>query len=347
MKKMNLNFVWLIVALLAIGISSCKDDEPDPADKVALAASITSAEAVYDAAEVGKLAGMYAQASADALLAAINAANAVNDNAAATQVQVDATVANLDLAVTTFEATVIVEISADNLVAYWKLAGDGADASGNGHDGTLKAGTAARFPDGGNPPMAAADRYGTAGGALHFANGANIEVPYSADFNPTNMTISVWLNTDALIAGKTQYIMSNNIWDCWKFELPDHGKPFITRKFAGTPDAKYLDKDSNPVALEALTWYNVIVAVSTTHCIFYINGDLAVDWDISDMGVTTPIADDPAVNLVIGSFKPNDLEWSVDSWFTSFHGKLDDIRMYDKALTAAEVTALYTMEAVD
>ncbi len=346
MKKVNLSFVWLIVALLSVGVFSCKDDEPEPADKVALAASITAAEAVYDAAEVGKLAGMYTQASVDALLAAINAAKTVNDDDAATQVQVDATVANLDLAVTTFEATVIVEISADNLVAYWKLAGDGVDASGNGHDGTLKAGTTDRWP-GSTLPQAAADRYGTAGGALHFADGANIEVPYSADFNPTDMTISVWLNTDALIAGKTQYIMSNNIWDCWKFELPDHGKPFITRKFAGDPDPKYMDKDSNPVALEALTWYNVIVAVSTTHCIFYIDGTLAVDWDISDMGVTTPIADDPAVNLVIGSFKPNDLDWTVESWFTSFNGSLDDIRFYDKALTAAEVTALYTMEAVD
>jgi hypothetical protein len=259
----NLSFIWLIVALLSVGVFSCKDDEPDPADKVALAASITAAEAVYDAAVVGKLAGQYLQASVDALETAINAAKAVNDDDAATQVQVDATVANLDLAVTTFEATVIVEISADNLVAYWKLAGDGVDASGNGHDGTLKAGTAARFPDGGNPPQAAADRYGTAGGALHFAHGANVEVPYSADFNPTNMTISAWVKVDSLIPTRVQYIMSLNIWDTWKFEWNMAAQPGFTRKVADG----YAEHDAN-VALEALTWYHVIVTHGAGHQIF-------------------------------------------------------------------------------
>lgn len=342
MKRLNFNFVWLIVALLSIGIYSCKDDEVIKADKTALLAGITAAEAVYDAAEVGKLAGMYTQASVDALLAAINAAEAINDDDDATQEQVDATVANLELAVTTFEATVIVEISADNLVAYWKLEGDGVDASGNGHDGTLKAGTAARFPDGGNPPMAATDRYGTAGGALHFAHGANVEVPYHADFNPDDMSISVWLNTDSLWTSRTQYIMSLNIWDCWKFELPNHGKPYITRKLS---DNTWIDKDANPVALEAGTWYQVVVTHGDGHIIFYVDGVLAVDWD--DISAAKPVAADPSVNLVIGSFKPNDLEWTMETWFTSFHGSLDDIRIYDKALTAAEVTALHTMESVD
>jgi len=342
MKKMNVKLLWLLVALLTIGTFACKDDEEEKADKTALAASITAAEAVYDAAEVGKLAGQYTQASVDALLAAINAAKAVYDDDAATQTQVDATTSNLDLAVTTFEGTVIVEISADNLIAYWKLAGDGTDASGNGHDGTLKAGTTARWPDAGDLPQAATDRYGTAGGALHFAHGANIEVPYSADFNPAAMSISVWLNTDSLWTSRTQYILSNNIWDCWKFELPNHGKPFMTRKLS---DDTWIDKDSNPVVLEAGTWYQVVVTHGNGHMIFYVNGVLAVDWD--DIGTAAPAADDPTVNLVIGSFKPNDLEWDLATWFTSFHGMLDDIRIYDKALTAAEVTALYTMESVD
>ena len=341
MKKVNLNFVWLIVALLSLGLFSCSEDEPDPADKAALVTAIAAAEAVYDAAEVGKLAGMYAQSSVDALQTAITAANAVNDDDDATQEEVDATLANLNLAVTDFEATAIVEISADNLVAYWKLAGDGIDASGNGHDGTLTAGTTDRFPDGGNPPQAAADRYGTAGGALHFAHGANVEVPFSADFNPDDMTLSVWLNTDSLWTSRTQYIMSLNIWDCWKFELPTHGKPYITRKLS---DA-YIDKDSDPVVLDALTWYHVVVTHGDGKIAFYVNGVLAIEWD--DISTSAKVAADPAVNLVIGTFKPVDLVWTLESWCTSFHGSLDDIRIYNKALTAAEALSLYNMEAAD
>ena len=140
---------------------------------------------------------------------------------------------------------------------------------------------------------------------------------------------------------RVQYIMSLNIWDTWKFEWNMAAQPGFTRKLTGDV---YAEHDAG-VALEALTWYNVIVTHGAGHQIFYINGELVKDWDAIRDAAT--IAADPDVNLVIGSFKPTDLDWVVDSWFTSFHGWLDDIRIYDKALTAAEVTALYTMEAAD
>ena len=70
-----------------------------------------------------------------------------------------------------------------------------------------------------------------------------------------------------------------------------------------------------------------------------------MEWPLDN--VATPIAADPTVNLVIGSFLPNDAEWDKAGWWTSFHGILDDIRIYNKALTTAEVTALYAMEGVE
>lgn len=342
MKKSMLKYAWLLAILVPLVFTSCKEEDPPVViDKTALVAKIADAEAVYNAAEVGKEAGMYTQASLDAFQVAIDAADAVNTNAASTQSQVDATTANLQLAIETFEASVIVEIGAENLVAFWKFDGDGMDASGHGHDGTLMPGltSANRFPDGGSPPSAVTNRHGEAGMALHFAHGANVEVPFSEMFNPDEMSISLWLNADSLSVSRTMYMMSLNIWNCWKYELPNHGKPFITRKLSNDV---YIDKDANPAVVEPLVWYHIVMTIDATTCAFYFGGDMVVEWPLEN--TAPPVAADPLINLVIGSFLPNDAEWDVAGWFTSFHGSLDDIRLYDKVLSAAEVTAINTME---
>lgn len=341
MKKNLLKYSWLIIMALTLGFTSCGDPEVEEADKAALITKITEAEGIVSEAVVGKLAGEYPQTAVDALQTAIDAAKAINEDAEATQAQVDATVANLQLAIEAFEALVNVEISAENLVAYWKMDGDGADASGNSHDGTLKSGLTSRFPDAGALPVAATDRFGNADKALKFAHGSNIEVPYSVDLNPDQLTVSLWLKADSLIAGSTQYLMSLNIWNSWKFELPDHGKPFLTRKLS---DDSHLNYDSNPVALSPDTWYHVVVATDQTSWVFYIDGTQAVEYTLENNSM--PIASTD-VNFVIGSFLPNDAEWDKEGWFTSFYGTMDDGRIYDKKLSAAEVTALYTMEKVD
>ncbi len=343
MKKNLLKFAWLLVFVLPMGFTAC-DPEPEvvEADKTALVAKISEAEAILDEAVVGKLAGQYTQAVVDELQSAIDAAKLINEDETATQTQVDATVSNLQLAIEDFQAAVNVEVSPEFLVAYWKLEGNGDDASGNDHNGTLMAGPTDRFPDGGTAPQPAVDRYGDADKALHFAHGSNVEVPYSDDLNPDAISISVWLYADSLCASRTQYMLSLNIWNTWKFELPNHGKPFITRKLS---DDNYLNFDSNPVVLEPQTWYQVIATVDSEKCHFYIDGVHATEWDVPS--TAAPAAADPAVNLVIGTFLPNSVDWTLDTWFTSFHGTLDDIRIYSKALTAAEVEAVYNMEKTD
>lgn len=340
MKALFSKYAWLLFLIVPLTFSACGDDpEEEAADKTALVALIDEAQTMIDDADIGNLAGQYPQSAVDALQVAVDAANAINDDADATQEQVDATVANLQLAIDTFEESENVEISPENLVAYWKFEGNGDDASGNGLNGTLMPGTTDRFPDGGSNPTATEDRYGESGMALHFAHGANVEVPYSDLLNPDQMSLSLWIMADSLSVSRTQYIMSLNKWNTWKFELPNHGKPFLTRKLS---DESYVDKDSDPVVLEPLQWYQVIITTDQTAWKFYVNGVMAVEWPLDN--VATPIAADPLVNFVIGSFLPNDAEWEVATWFTSFHGSLDDIRIYNKALTSAEVTALWNME---
>jgi len=76
-------------------------------DKTALIAAINNAQSLYDNAVVGTEPGQYPQEAKDALLAAINAAKAVRDNPAATQAEVDDAVTALNTAVEAFKAAVI------------------------------------------------------------------------------------------------------------------------------------------------------------------------------------------------------------------------------------------------
>jgi len=75
-------------------------------DKTALVAAINNAQTLYNSTVVGTEPGQYPQAAKDALLAAINAAKAVKNDAYATQAEVDNAVIALNDAVAIFKASV-------------------------------------------------------------------------------------------------------------------------------------------------------------------------------------------------------------------------------------------------
>ncbi|MCY9659880.1 cohesin domain-containing protein [Paenibacillus chondroitinus] len=83
-------------------------------DKSALTTAITNAQSVFDSAVVGTQPGQYSQGAKDALGVAILAAKAVNENASATQPQVDSAVAALGSAVDIFKAAVIKSADMNN-----------------------------------------------------------------------------------------------------------------------------------------------------------------------------------------------------------------------------------------
>ncbi|MCY9659882.1 Ig-like domain-containing protein [Paenibacillus chondroitinus] len=82
-------------------------------DKAALIAAITNAQNLYETAAIGTQPGQYPQAAKDVFGAAIRVAQAVKDNANATQIQVDNAVEALGSAEAIFKAAVIKVVSAD------------------------------------------------------------------------------------------------------------------------------------------------------------------------------------------------------------------------------------------
>ncbi|MCR8559579.1 LamG domain-containing protein [Mucilaginibacter sp. BJC16-A38] len=348
--KQPKKIITVIIAVIAVifSIQSCKKNNNKPnynSDKTKLSLQIDSAQTLYSAAIEGKAAGDYSIGSKTVFKTAIDLAVGVKSGSF-TQQEVNNAAANLKRAETAFNTNIIQEVSPDNLVAYWKFDGDTKDASGNGHDGTLKTGwvgsSVATASDGGTLPTLTTDRNGVANMAYAFNNGAYIEVPYAASLRPSSFTITAWVKVAA--ASNGNYIFSLDRWNGYKFQLQSNNFPFVTIN----TDAGDHDIDDNPGAVAIGTWAQVAVSYTSGTATFYINGVLTKT--VSSPG--TPIPLPTIVNLAIGNEMPkggyNFTDSSSPQYFygaSFFMGSIDDMRLYNKVLTDAEVHSIFIQES--
>ncbi|WP_214073039.1 LamG domain-containing protein [Mucilaginibacter sp. dw_454] len=336
----------LLAAVITI-FQACKKTEETRntnSDKSKLTLQIDSANTLYSSAVEGKQAGDYTAGSKAVLKASIDLASGVVSGAF-TQQEVNNATSNLVRAEAAFRSNLIQEVSPANLVAYWKFSGDATDASGNGHDGTLKTNyvgtTAATATDGGTLPVLTTDRYGAANSAYAFNNGAYIEVPYTQSLYPSSFSISVWVKPTKASDGN--YIFSVDHYFGYKFQLQGSNFPFLTV----STDAGIHDVDDNPGAVTLNTWSQVVATFTSGTITFYINGKL-----VKTVATTgNLIAPKTIVNVCIGNELPksayNFTDTSNPNYFygaSYFQGSLDDIRLYNKVLSDAEVNSLYVME---
>ena len=347
--KQPKKLITMIIAMVTVMfiVQACKKNSSKPdynSDKSKLTAELDSANSLYATATEGKQAGDYTVGSKATLLTSINLAKGVQSGSF-TQQEVNNATANLVRAINTFKGTLIQQVSVANLVAYWKFDGDATDASGNNHNGMLKTGwvgtSTTDYKDGNTLPVATTDRYGAAGKAFAFNNGAYVEVPYDATLRPTSFTISVWINPQASSNGN--YIFSLNRWLGYKFQLQGSNLPFLT-VFTNTGD---FDKDDGGTPVALGKWSQVMVTLDSGTENFYINGKLVGTQTIS--GTPTTLTSPP--NVSIGNELPKSAYNFTDSsspyafyGANFFIGSIDDLRLYNKALSAAEVNSLYAQE---
>jgi len=125
----------IAASIAAVSFAGCKkDDDKETVDKTALVAKITQAETILNAAVEGKAQGQYLYGSKAEFQAKIDLAKAVNDDANATQVQVDNAVIALDQAITEFDAKKVTPIAPDDLVGHWTF-DEGQGTVANDHSG--------------------------------------------------------------------------------------------------------------------------------------------------------------------------------------------------------------------
>jgi len=345
MKNSIAAIIVLIVAITSI--QSCKKSSEKAnynSDKSKLSAEIDSLTAVYNAAVEGKQAGDYSPGSKAVLLTALNLAKDVKTGQF-TQQQVNNAAANLMRAATQFSVNLIQQISAANLVASWTFNGNAKDVSGNGNDGTLKTGWVGPYgvapTDGGTLPVLVADRYGVANSAYDFNNAAYIEVPYQASLRPASFTICAWIKPKE--ASNGNYIFSLDRWNGYKFQLQGGNLPFLT-VMTSTGDH---DQDDGGASVQLGQWTQVVTSFTNGTMKFYINGALVKTANIT--GDPTTLVSPPPI--AIGNELPKESYNLADpnssrAYYGGnfFIGSIDDLHLYNKVLSDAEVKSLYTME---
>lgn len=356
-SKVLLFFLGLLLFGAMSVMSSCskKDDTTTAApttDKSKLTALIDSVNLGYNAAVEGTKPGTYAAGSKATLKTSIDLSTGVKNDGGASQTTVTAAIASLRRAVVVFKNSLIQEVGTANLLAQWKFAGNANDATANGNNGTPKAGTiAGATPStpalGTVQPVLVADRFGRASQAYEFNNGAYIEVPYKLALNPQTITVSAWVKP--FDSNPNNYIVSLDRWKGYKFQLQGDRKPFLTVTTTSTT----ADRDAAAGIVPANVWSHVVTSYVDGTMKFYINGALVQTWTNvagSMKAIPQPVPLCIGQQLANGIYNstPTGAGMAADYFqFYSeayFKGQMDDIRIYNRVLTDAEVQSIYTIE---
>jgi len=216
-------------------------------------------------------------------------------------------------------------VPTDGLVGWWPFNGNANDESGNGNDGVV------------NGATLAADRNGMSNAAYSFDGASSvINVPSSQSLNiADSITISAWLlranpqNND----GEGIFGPSNFLPDSPGFYLR-----IINQKADLGISSPYTEGFSNQSILGE-NWYHLVAIYDNSTITIYINGILD---NISQVGPGNLDQWTSSGDLTIGK----EAYEGAPEIYHQFNGSLDDIAIYNRALTEQEIQALYAGEPV-
>jgi len=206
----------------------------------------------------------------------------------------------------------------NGLVGWWPLNNDTADFGPNGFNGAATS------------LSSAIGQNGKSGGAYSF-NGTNsqISITNTPELNPSNaITISAWFQpAGPNPAAASQGIISKEV--SGSIGNPPYALQYTTSsvlQYGQTSAANNSANINSNTALNTGTWYFGTGVFDGTTEYLYLNGDLQGTATNSDIGATTTV-------LRIGQQKAGNSRY--------FNGSIDDVRVYNRALSATEVKQLY------
>ncbi|HQF77501.1 MAG TPA: Ig-like domain-containing protein [Spirochaetota bacterium] len=223
--------------------------------------------------------------------------------------------------------------SVNGMIAYYPFDGTADDMSGKGNNMTLTT-----IYSGANPPELTFDRRGCQNSAYSISMGSSC---YYMNTNitsvPSSFTISVWVYSSVDSMDRT--IFSKFLDDfsaedkraemCLKKEMSGNLKFFM-----GNGADLGLDINGNNGENGDLSndkWHNVVITFDGT------TGNMYIDGAPSGSGSFSGTRQNTTTPLYFGYYR-------VSSDYYYWNGKLDDIRIYNYALSETEVASVYNSE---
>lgn len=215
----------------------------------------------------------------------------------------------------------------NGLVGYWPFDGDAKDYSGNGNHGTTHGVSLTN------------DRHGNSGGAYYFGgyydngfkNEGYISVPNSSSLHAIghSFTFASWVRIDAWCLANGDGGTYHDYWVsilCKGYANRQYGLQF--QSYDNVENC-WVGADSVfPAVVPGLkSWHHVAVTDDGTQLVEYVDGIFVSSGNIG--GVISRNSE----SLYIGKDKPGDLEY--------FNGAIDDLTIYNRALSSSEIRALY------
>ena len=195
------------------------------------------------------------------------------------------------------------------LLAHYKLDGDGQDATGS-HNGTLV-----------NSPTFVAGKFCQ---ALNVTLDQHVNVPYAADLGLNTFSVAVWVNISD-IAGNRGIIGTRFNGDT-TFDLKVSAT--LIHGDIGNGTAWLNTAVDVPVALSTGEWYHIC----------YVFDDPADTVEMYLNGILTRKMTVTGKPLMMKAGQ--DLRIGVDYPGETFRGSIDDVRIYNRPLSAAEVAGM-------
>ncbi len=216
-------------------------------------------------------------------------------------------------------------VPSNGLVGWWPFNGNANDESGNGNNGTV------------NGAILTTDRNGVANKAFSFDGISNeISIPSSNQLNTLPITISAWFKTSS----SSEIAPIVNKYPCFSY----NGYSLHLRN--GQASVFYCGSNSNvssnyliydPISSSTFindnTWHNLTYSVDQTGVIYYLDGT-SIFSGLFNNGIG--MATNTIEPLHFGMY-PNGA--CSNTFF--FEGNIDDIGIWNRALTQEEITNLY------
>jgi hypothetical protein len=224
----------------------------------------------------------------------------------------------LSIAILVLSINVFAQIPTNGLVGYWPLNGNANDASNNGNNGIVNGATHTN------------DRFGVSDQSYYFSGADDIVIPADTLYTPTKgLTLCAWVNPST--KDYAHYIISRGHdaqpgWYCLDYDMYQETTfTFAFQLNFNQGSGLHIRLKSNcPVPLN--TWSFITGTYDGATMKIYVDGVIKNSLPTTDS---------------IIEFSPNINIGSHVSGMYFVKGKIDDVRIYNRALNQSEITALY------